>query len=45
MRVRAGRGLRKLSLSTIVYFACNNVGAVHGATQMGALGWAVDNKT
>eukprot|EP01052_Picozoa_sp_SAG31_P009346 SAG31_NODE_489_length_14938_cov_5.644113_1_plen_533_part_00 len=41
----SGPGLRKLSLATIVYFMCNNVGAVHGAFQLGALRWTVDGQS
>ena len=40
-----GAGLRKLSLSALLYLGCNNVNMSHGGVQLGILGWTVNRKT
>jgi DHA1 family tetracycline resistance protein-like MFS transporter len=40
-----GPGLRKLSLSALLYLGCNNVNMAHSGVQLGTLGWAVNAKS
>ena len=38
-------GLRKLTLSALLYLGCNNVNMAHSGLQLGPLGWSVNFKS